>query len=96
MGKFFRGALFQEREDYLDTYNEELNYQCSRIILPASFICIFGWLNYISVDRQLFPSEFMMAYLRYGLTIIGLLIPRSAAQSRNTSRRAGQLNTKAS
>lgn len=74
MKELKRLFLFLDREDHPETFNEELHYQSSRVILPASFICIFAWLNYISVDRQLFPDEPMIVSLRYGLSAIGILI----------------------
>ncbi len=74
MVKRLKSLLFLEREEHPQTFDEELNYQSSRIILPASLICIFAWLGYIGVDSQLHPDEPIMAYLRYGLSIIALLI----------------------
>ncbi len=74
MKKIRRGFLFLEREGPPETFNEELHYQSSRVIFPASLICIFAWLNYISVDRQLFPDEPLIVSLRYGLSVVGILI----------------------
>lgn len=69
-----KAVLFFSRDEFPATYAGELNYQCSRVILPASFICIFAWVNYIAIDTQLCPQEPMIPFLRYGLTIVSLVI----------------------
>lgn len=75
MKEFFRTiyiSIVKERNVFPDTYNGELNYQSSRVVLPASIICSFAWLNYIKVDGQLFPNEPFIIYLRVGLSIVGV------------------------
>jgi len=67
-------TLFPGREEFGSEFQSELHYQCSRVILPASFICIFAWINYIPVDGQLYPGEPHIITLRYGLSAVGLLI----------------------
>ncbi len=67
-------VLFLSRDEFPATYAGELHYQCSRVIFLASVVCIFPWLNYIAVDRQLCPGEPMILLLRYGLTIVSLLV----------------------
>ena len=69
-----RHILFPEHDEFPASYSGELSYQCSRVIFPASLICIFAWLNYVGVDRQIFPDEPLIPLLRYGLTIISLII----------------------
>lgn len=69
-----KAVLFLPREEFPATYAGELNYQCSRVILPASFVCIFAWLNYVAVDIQLCPDEPMIPFLRYGLTVLSLAV----------------------
>ncbi|HNR89789.1 MAG TPA: methyl-accepting chemotaxis protein [Spirochaetota bacterium] len=66
--------LLWERDAFPDTYAGELNYQCGRIIMPASLICIVAWLSYVDVDRQLFPQEPLIVWLRYGLTAVSLAV----------------------
>ena len=66
--------FFPEREGYPPTYIEELHFQCSRIVFPASFICMFVWINYIWVDEKLNPNEPLIVYLRIGLTITAALV----------------------
>ena len=72
--KKIKKYFFPEREGYPQTYGEELNFQCARIIFPASLICMFIWLSYIEVDKKLFPDEPMIVYLRIGLTVISLAV----------------------
>ncbi len=67
-------VLFLPRDEFPATYAGELHYQCSRVILPASFVCIFAWLNYVAIDTQLCPGEPLIPFLRYGLTIVSLLV----------------------
>ncbi len=69
-----RSFVFPERDGYTQTYIEELHYQCKRVLLPASIICIVAWLPYVSVDSILFPGEPLIVALRYGLTIVALMI----------------------
>jgi len=69
-----RSFIFPEREGYTLTYIEELHYQCRRVLLPASIICIVAWIPYISVDSILFPGEPLIVKLRYGLTVVALMI----------------------
>jgi len=66
--------IIGEREGYPETFEEELHFQCSRITFPASFICIFAWLNYVRLDARLFPGEPLILWLRYGLTAVSLII----------------------
>jgi methyl-accepting chemotaxis protein len=74
MLKSIKRFIIKDREGYPETFQEELHFQCSRIIFPASFICVFAWLNYIHVDVQLVPGEPMIVCLRYGLTAVSLLV----------------------
>ncbi len=74
MLKRLKRIIIQDRTAYPDTFIEELHFQCGRIIFPASFICIFAWLNYIYVDAQIFPGEPLIATLRYGLSFVSIVI----------------------
>ncbi|MDH7553835.1 MAG: hypothetical protein QHH74_09280 [Spirochaetota bacterium] len=69
-----RHIVFPERDEFPPSYFGELNYQCSRVIFPASLVCIFAWLNYVGVDRQICPNEPLIPFLRYGLTVVSLII----------------------
>jgi hypothetical protein len=55
------------------TYYEELSIQCRRGALPASFISLFAYLKYISIDIVLHPEIEILPYVRLGLTISGLV-----------------------
>ncbi|MEN6468446.1 MAG: adenylate/guanylate cyclase domain-containing protein [Smithella sp.] len=67
---FFEG----ERADYPPTFAEELNYQCGRILFVVAIITMAAWLPYISLDCQLHPDEFLIPYIRVGLSIVSLII----------------------
>lgn len=66
--------VFLDRSQYPETYLGELHYQSSRVILPATFICIFVWIGYIPVDAQLWPGEPLIRFLRIGMTIVSLIL----------------------
>jgi methyl-accepting chemotaxis protein len=66
--------ILPDRESYPATFAGELHFQCSRIVPPASVICLFAWLNYIDIDRQLHPGESLIVLFRYGLTLISLIV----------------------
>lgn len=66
--------LFPDREGVTPTYYDELNFQSSRVLLPAALISIFAWLNYIKIDRVLHPTPELVIPLRYGLSVAGLVI----------------------
>jgi methyl-accepting chemotaxis protein len=66
--------LFPEREYFQDSYEGELHYQSSRIAPLAAVVTLVAWLNYVSMDAQLYPNEPLIIYLRYGLTVASLVI----------------------
>ena len=66
--------LFWGREKFPDTYSGELHYMSNMVVVPASFICIFAWMGYISTDSIINPGKPLLIYLRYGLTVVSLLI----------------------
>jgi len=74
MLKSLKKIFFPERDFYPDNFTDELHYQSGRIILPASLICVFVWLNYINVDTKLYPDEPLIIYCRYGLTIVSAIL----------------------
>jgi len=57
-----------------DSFIKELNVQCNRIIIPASFMAAIAWLFYIPIDMQLHPDEPLILVLRAGLCVLGALI----------------------
>ncbi len=69
-----KNKLFPGRDFFPQTYDGELNYQSSMVVLPASFICIFAWLGYIAPDSIIYPDRPVIVYLRYGLSIFALII----------------------
>lgn len=69
-----RERVFPGREFFPETYEGELNYQCSRVVLPASLICVFAWIGYITPDSVIYPDNPVIVYLRYGLTVFALMI----------------------
>jgi methyl-accepting chemotaxis protein len=74
MFKIIKEFLFWGREKFPDDYAGELNFQSNLVIVPAAFICSFAWLGYISPDSMLYPDRPVIVHLRYGLSIISLLI----------------------
>lgn len=69
-----KNKMFPGREFFPETYEGELNYQCSRVVLPASLICIFAWIGYITPDSVIYPNNPVIVYLRYGLSAFALMI----------------------
>jgi len=62
-----------DRDSYPDTFIEELNYQCSRVITFAAIISL-SWLPYIFIDRALFPEEPFIVVLRIGFMSLGAIM----------------------
>jgi len=63
-----------ERAEYPPTFEQELNYQCGRILFLASIVTTFAWLPYLSIDSQLYPDEWLLPLLRIGLSVVGATI----------------------
>ncbi len=74
MMEWIKKLFSWERDSYAETFEEELNFQCRRILLPASVICLFAWLSYVKVDGQLHPEEPLIISLRYGLSVTSLIV----------------------
>jgi len=74
MIQVIKKKLFPGRDFFPQTYEGELNYQSSMVVLPASFICIFAWLGYIVPDSINYPDRPVIVYLRYGLSVIALIV----------------------
>lgn len=65
--------LKDNRTSYPETFKEDLNYQCGRILTFASIITL-SWLTYIPIDLQLHPDKPVIIALRIGFPVVGLLI----------------------
>ncbi|OHD65409.1 MAG: hypothetical protein A2176_15760 [Spirochaetes bacterium RBG_13_51_14] len=74
MHEKIKNIFLPDRDLYPLTFSGELNYQCSRIVTPAAFLCLFAWLNYVPIDSRLYPDEPLLVHLRYGLTLVSLVI----------------------
>ena len=61
------------RDEWSATFAEEMHVHAGRIAL---FACAFSfaWLPYIEVDRALHPGEPLIALLRQGLLLAGVLV----------------------
>lgn len=65
--------LTDKRTSFPETFREELNYQCGRLITFASVITL-SWLTYIPVDLQMHPDKPLIIVMRIGFPAVGLLI----------------------
>jgi len=66
--------FYKERGDAPSTFQRELNYQCSRILLLASFLMAVAYISYIPIDIKLYPNEPLIIVLRIGLSLIGFTV----------------------
>ncbi|WP_291722803.1 sensor histidine kinase [Bernardetia sp.] len=62
-----------ENRQYPDTYFEEQNYQCARLLPLVSIVFMFIWLGYIPLDRELYPNVEGILYLRVGLSVVSII-----------------------
>jgi serine phosphatase RsbU (regulator of sigma subunit) len=65
--------LDDPRNEFPDTFREELNYQ-SRYVLTFGAIISFGWIPYIPIDLMLHPDEPFIIVLRVGFIVLGILL----------------------
>jgi serine phosphatase RsbU (regulator of sigma subunit) len=73
--EIFKNILHVKRQEgYPETFTEELNYQCSHVVIPLSFIAAVAWLPYIPIDMALNPHIPLIVALRLGLTGVASLI----------------------
>ncbi|KAF0158937.1 MAG: adenylate/guanylate cyclase with GAF sensor(s) [Syntrophaceae bacterium] len=73
--RFHAYAVFEsERKAYPQTFSEELNDQCGRILFVVSLITTVAWLPYIYLDANLHPEEPLLPLLRMGLSVLSLII----------------------
>jgi len=63
-----------DRAEYPESFREELNHQCGRILFFASLITTVAWLPYITLDIQLHPAEPLLPLLRIGLSLVSVTI----------------------
>ncbi|HON15656.1 MAG TPA: PP2C family protein-serine/threonine phosphatase [Spirochaetota bacterium] len=68
-------AFLQEdaRTVHPDTFEEELDFQCGRVINFASIITL-SWLTYIPIDMQLHPDKPLIVAIRIGFPIFGFIL----------------------
>ena len=65
--------LVDNRTSYPETFDQELNYQCGRILTFASLITL-SWLTYIPIDLQLHPDKPLIVAMRIGFPIFGFIL----------------------
>jgi len=63
-----------EREAYPQTFSEELNDQCGRILFVVCLITTVAWLPYIYLDAGLHPEEPLLPVIRMGLSVLSLTL----------------------
>ncbi|RLU03601.1 MAG: response regulator [Ketobacter sp.] len=74
MKRFKHSALFGMGRDSLAvTFNDELHYHAGWVLL---FSCAMSltWISYIPVDELLHPELGVLAFLRWGLVIVSIVI----------------------
>ena len=68
-------AIFEsERDAYPQSFSEELNEQCGRILFVVSLITSVAWLPYIYLDAMLHPEEPLLPVIRIGLSVFSVAI----------------------
>ena len=65
--------LKDNRTSYPETFKQELNYQCGKILTFASLITLL-WLTYIPIDLQLHPDKSIIIAIRIGFPVFGLIL----------------------
>jgi len=63
--------LTDNRTTYPETFKQELDFQCGRMLTFASLIT-FSWLTYIPIDLQLHPDKPLIIAIRIGFPIFGI------------------------
>lgn len=75
LGRLRASVIFESvRAEYPPTFDQELNYQCGRILFFALLITMVAWLPYIPLDRQLHPEEPLLPVIRAGMSAVSLVI----------------------
>lgn len=69
-----QSLLRRKPSEIPETFSAELNRQCERISLFASFAAVVVWLPYIPTDMQLHPDRPEILFLRLGLCVLGVLL----------------------
>lgn len=65
--------LRDDRTTYPETFDQELNFQCGRMLTFASLITL-SWLTYIPIDLQLHPDKPLIIAIRIGFPVFGLIL----------------------
>lgn len=65
--------LSDNRTTFPETFEQELNFQCGRMLTFASLITL-SWLTYIPIDLQLHPDKPLIIAIRIGFPIFGLIL----------------------
>lgn len=65
--------LKDDRTTYPETFEQELNFQCGRMLTFASLITL-SWLTYIPIDLQLHPDKPLIIAIRIGFPVFGLIL----------------------
>ncbi|HOP62438.1 MAG TPA: PP2C family protein-serine/threonine phosphatase [Spirochaetota bacterium] len=77
---FARVSFKDNRTTYPETFDQELDYQCGRMLTFASLITL-SWLTYIPIDLKLHPDEPLILVIRVGFPIFGLILYLSRFKS---------------
>ncbi len=64
----------EDTKEIPHTFKEELNRQSRKYMFFAILIVMFAWLPYISTDMQIYPDMPWIQYLRWGLSLVGLIM----------------------
>lgn len=59
---------------YPETYTEEMEYQCARIMPMIALFSCFAWLPYYFIDSLGYPSNTLMPIIRLGLSPLGVIV----------------------
>jgi serine phosphatase RsbU (regulator of sigma subunit) len=63
--------IIDNRTTYPETFKQELDFQCGRMLTFASLIT-FSWLTYIPIDLQLHPDKPLIIAIRIGFPVFGI------------------------
>ncbi len=64
---------FSIEYEYPPTFEDELNRQCNRLVIPATLLATVSWIFYIPLDRNLYTEIPLILYLRMGFSLMGLV-----------------------
>lgn len=72
LDRWWRATLL--RDSGAETFGEDLERQCRRIMVPGVLLCVSAWLPYLWLDRQIHPELPMLPLLRGGLSVVALVV----------------------